>query len=240
MKWVAALLLALNAAIYLWAGGGNGGGGSAPAEPDVNTEGMLLLSEVPTAARENARNADIEPSGIDSDTARPQRPETSCYRIGPFKAEADWRAATRWMAAQPFAYQALRSESRTMRAIRVFLGPFDSPAAAEPMAEWLKEQGVEHFANAVNEGGGGALRLSLGYFTQEELAVKFLAHLQSLGIEADSGVEFRLIGPFDWLEASVETARRDLLLARRWSGPGVAIIEVDCGEISPPGADAGA
>ena len=48
MKWIAALLLIVNVAVYLWASGKSVSVEQTTmyAKPDVNREGMLLLEEV--------------------------------------------------------------------------------------------------------------------------------------------------------------------------------------------------
>ena len=232
MRWVVALLLFANVALYLWVGDRTGDDAQGlSAEPEVNREGMLLLHEIRQGNQATAAAPATKPSPSPGKLAPDARANLSCYRIGPFKKDADWQAANRWMRARQFAYQAVRSESREMRAVRVYLGPFDSRAAARPVMNWLKERGIEHFADP---GEQGLVRVSLGYFTQEALAVKFIAHLLSQGVEASSRPEYRAMGPFDWMEASVATARRDLLLSRPWPGKGVAVLEIHCGEISPP------
>lgn len=255
MRWVVALLLFANVAFYLWIGerAGDGERGLS-AEPEVNREGMLLLHEIRQGNRLTAAAPATKPSpgkpAPDADSTAPAaangtlrpavvaptpiiRADLLCYRIGPFKKEADWRAANRWMRSRQFDYQVVRSESREMRAVRVYLGPFDSRAAARPVMNKLEDRGIEHF---INLGERGLVRVSLGYFTQDALAVKFIAHLLSQGVEASSRPEYRAMGPFDWMEASVAT-RRDLLLSHNWPGKGVAVLEIDCGEISPPAAE---
>ncbi len=227
MKWVALLLFIANVVFYLWAGSGNGVvEPPGLATPDVNPDGMLLLGEAQTAtASENAPRPSPE-------EARQDMPDLSCYRIGPFRESSGWLAAEQWMGAQQFAYRAVRSERREMRAIRVYLGPFDSADAAKPTVDWLETQGIEHFADPQEP---GEMRISLGYFIQEALAARFAAHLLSRGIEANSRVEYRVMGPFDWMEATVDsTARRDLLFSRRWFEEGVAVSKIDCSGISPP------
>ncbi len=219
MKWVAALLLIANVALYLWAGGGNAGGEqNGNPKPDVNREGMLLLSE-------------IQPQAAGAATTGLSRADSACYRIGPLKEQAGWASAKLWMSAQKFPYKTVRNASREMRAIRVFLGPFDSAAAAQPAMASLTEKEIDHFVDP-EAGEQGAVRVSLGYFTQEELAVKFIAHLLARGIEANSRTEYRAMGPFHWMEASIDTPRRDRLLSRRWPEKGVVAREIDCSAIA--------
>ena len=254
MKWLAGLLLIANVALYLWVGGG-GTEWAGAVEPDVNKEGMLLVSEARTETGETERSpganpaaanlangetveAAVKPSAADLEKPAPAgagRAALSCYRIGPFRGDAGWLAANQWMTAQKFRYTAVRSESREMRAVRVFLGPFD-PAVARQMMNGLKEKGIDHYANFKAQ---REVRISLGYFTQEELAEKFIAHLVSQSIKANSRKEYRAIGPFDWMEAAIDTQRRDSLLSRRWPGKGVAVLKVDCHEISVPAETGG-
>ena len=257
IKWLAGLLLIANVALYLWVGGG-GTERAGAVEPDVNKEGMLLVSEARTETGEtervpdanpaaanlaNAANGETVEAAVKPSAADPEKPAPAgagraalaCYRIGPFKGEAGWLAANQWMTAQKFRYTAVRSESREMRAVRVFLGPFD-PATAKQMMNGLKEKGIDHYAYLKAQ---GEVSISLGYFTQEELAEKFIAHLVSQGIKANSRKEYRAIGPFDWMEAAIDTQRRDSLLSRRWPGKGVAVLKVDCREISVPAETGG-
>ncbi|MDD9875033.1 MAG: SPOR domain-containing protein [Gammaproteobacteria bacterium] len=252
MKWVAGLLLIANVVVYLWATSGESGAGpGASAKPDVNADAMRLLHEIhpsgaaaaaegrdpaDAAAAEIAdvRDADIEPSGIDIHNTPPGA-RRSCHRIGPFKGGAGWSSATRWMRAQRFTYQAIRSERRETRVVRVYLGPFDSQAAATPALEKLKETNFDHFIEP--DPADRKIYISLGYFTQEELAAKYVTHLLARDIKASSRDDYRDIGPHDWMEMSVNTTdRRDLLLSRNWAEQSAVVVEVDCRDLSLSGA----
>lgn len=251
MKWVAGLLLVANVVVYLWATSGESGAGpGASAKPDVNADAMRLLHEIPpsgaaderrapadAAAAQIAavRDADIEPSGIDARHTAAPGARRSCHRIGPFKGGDDWSSATRWMRAQRFTYQAIRSERRKTRVVRVYLGPFDSQAAAAPALERLKETDFDHFIET--DPADRRIYISLGYFTQEALAAKYVAHLLERDIKARSRDDYRDIGPHDWMEMSVNAAdRRGLLLSRNWAEQSAVVVEVDCRDLSLSGA----
>lgn len=222
MKWGVVLLLIANVALYLWAGGGIERAGSV--KPEVNKEGMRLLGEPQSAGADSAATS---PDGAQARSARTGQAALSCYRLGPFKDEAARSAAARWMSSRQLTYRAVRSESREMRAVRVYLGPFDTLDAAGPAMRGLKEKAIDHF---VDPEARGQVYVSLGYFSQEALAVKFVAHLLTRGIDAKSRAEYRAMGPFDWMEAAVDTTRRDLLLARRWPEKGVTVFKIGCDE----------
>jgi len=247
MKWIAGLLLIVNGVVYLWATSGESGAGpDASAKPDVNADAMRLLHEIhPSGAaperRDRAhaagaqiadvRDAGIKPSGIGAGHTAAPGARRSCHRIGPFKGGAGWLSATRWMRAQRFAYQAIRSERRKTRVVRVYLGPFDSQAAAAPALEKLKETDFDHFIEP--DPARRKIYISLGYFTQEELAAKYVTHLLGRDIKANSRDDYRDIGPHDWMEMSVNTGdRRDLLLSRNWAEPSAVVVEVDCRDLS--------
>ncbi|MGI9310742.1 MAG: SPOR domain-containing protein, partial [bacterium] len=218
LKSAVALLLLANLAVYLWVGGDEfGGGNAAPARPDeaaeINQEGMLLLREIrpppsaaPVVAPDDARDASgapEKPSAALVEVGPDARISARCYRIGPFAPAEDWAAAGRWMAAQRLAYRAVRSERREMRATRVFLGPFESRAAAAPALRRLEQAGIEHYPISPasdSDGGEGAVLFSVGYFTQAALALRFAADLRARGFDAASRSEYRAVGPFDWME----------------------------------------
>ncbi|MDD9855026.1 MAG: hypothetical protein OXU88_02475 [Gammaproteobacteria bacterium] len=257
MKWLAGALVAANVVLYLWAAGGSAPPGApAPAAvADVNADAMRLVHEIPPAAESDATDAtdatdaadatvasadsagdarvaqgiNIQPSGLDSQPAA-----RSCHRIGPFKGGDAWDAAERWMRAQGFDYRAVRSARRATQVVRVYLGPFDSRAAAAPTLAWLQESDLEHFVEA--DSAGRKTVISLGYFTQAALAEKYIAHLRARNIAARARRDYRDIGPHDWFEATVATARRrEQLRARQWAEPGAVVIEVDCRDLAAAG-----
>ena len=138
------------------------------------------------------------------------------------------------MRAQGFDYRAVRSARRATQVVRVYLGPFDSRAAAAPTLAWLQESDLEHFVEA--DSAGRKTVISLGYFTQAALAEKYIAHLRARNIAARARRDYRDIGPHDWFEATVATARRrEQLRARQWAEPGAVVIEVDCRDLAAAG-----
>jgi len=149
----------------------------------------------------------------------------SCYRIGPFKDLSLWRTAQDWVTDRGLGYQPVRSESRELRAVRVYVGPFASISAAQPAIENLKQRELDHFVYLKD---GGEARISLGYFTQEELAVKFVDYLVSQQIEAKSQPEYRTLGPFDWMDVKISSGARGVLLSRDWGSDVTTIDEQPC------------
>ena len=267
MKWIAAILMITNVAVYLWAGGRQSDPitESAAVQPDVNREGMLLLSEVkpsraavsatslapaPTAGEQaepevqsdgsvttGLGSADIIVSedivtvGDDVNQASVQldsETETKaamCFGVGPFKGEEAWLAATSWMVENNYAYQHVTSESRELRAVRVFLGPYAASADVDPVIALLDQRGLDHFVYQVAD---GSTRISLGYFTQEELATKFMTYLDSLNIAASSQAEYRRLGPFNWMEIPPGQVDSVTITGRDWNETGVTVLTVSC------------
>jgi len=292
MRWVAALLMIVNVAVYLWAGGQHVAV-EAPAsvsKPDVNKEGMLLLSEIGSlkqfgniAGAEQPVSALIEPildheqvkdlspeSGSTSDNLQSDQPiitglaedadsasqiqqtgndltesgeetlaaeeaqesiEVSqvikqfCFRLGPFKKEESWQAATKWMEQNEYEFHHVASESRELQAVRVYLGPFDSIISAQSSVAKLKNKNLDHFVYLIeNE----QARISLGYFNQKELAEKFLQHLQSIDVDAKSQPEFRRLGPFNWMEIPIEGVDQNRISTHNWIEPTVDFSKVEC------------
>jgi hypothetical protein len=119
----------------------------------------------------------------------------------------------------------VRSESRELRAVRVYVGPFESITAAQPAIENLKQRELDHFVYLKD---GGQARISLGYFTQEELAVKFVDYLVSQKIEAKSQPEYRTLGPYDWMDVRISSGARGVLLSRDWGSEVINIDEQPC------------
>lgn len=272
MKWIAALLMIVNVVVYLWASGRQVDPVAVEnsSSPDVNREGMLLLSEAggtkQFGAIDNTQNTEqastaaaaIDPNqpnvdgttGLDDGSAliisedlledanqeiafshaveKQPVPNSSlgqCVRIGPFKKAEPWNNAQQWIAKQGVEYQPITSESRELRAVRVFLGPFSSKDALAQTRALLKEKNLDHFVYQVEN---GSTRVSLGYFTQEALANKFLSYLDSVKIEAKSHSEYRKLGPFNWMEIAAADISSDNLQNRDWGESAVKLAVSNC------------
>ncbi len=150
--------------------------------------------------------------------------DLSCYRVGPFRNTNDWEAAVAWVDGQGWTWEQVRSESRELRAVRVYIGPYESIGAAQPTIDMLKDKDLDHFVYLRES----QARISLGYFTQEELADKYVDYLTGLGIDARSQPEYRTLGPFDWMDLSIDSAMRRGLGNHQWGDEGVHVTEKPC------------
>lgn len=271
MKWIAALLMLANVAIFLWASGRQDVVEQTRIEssPDVNKQGMLLLSEAsgikkigtiaqssgnaqstqqdttaadPSAAKDKGVSTldatgelimaeDLIEDGDDGSVLAVGAPESSsssglaCYRIGPFRKDDPWKSAVSWMGEQEIDFKHVTSESRELLAVRVFLGPYPSASETQMAVRALKKKNLDHF---VYEGDGGSKKVSLGYFTQEELATKFLGYLESIEVQAKSQPEYRTLGPYNWMEIRAEGVNLDLLTSHNWKARNIGLSRVGC------------
>jgi hypothetical protein len=299
MKWIAALLMIVNVAVYLSAGGEHVTV-DVPAsisKPDVNKEGMLLLSETgslkqfgsiegtrqsvstliepnqdqgqsqiqkldqvkvetpqATSTSEELQDdqptitglaeedspafqiqqsaTDLDETGEAAEVGQLQQPvelaqvvENFCYRLGPFKKQETWQAATEWMGQNNYEFRQVTSDSRELRAVRVYLGPFDTIISAQSSVAQLKEKNLDHFVYLIDN---EQARISLGYFTQEELAAKFLTYLQSIEVDAKSQPEYRRLGPFNWMEIPAAGVDQNRVSTHDWIEPSVEFSKIEC------------
>ena len=258
----------LNVTVYLWASGGQVEIAQVEniSSPDVNKEGMLLLSEAGgtrqfgiIAPRNSQKSSHSDGSiaisvnsedgqsaqsgdgttGLDSgqslivtedlieedDVSSSAELAMQCYRIGPFRKPKPWEDAMSWLTEQGVEYKHVTSESRELRAVRVYLGPYSAAAEAEAAVKLLDSKGLDHF---VYQPEDGATRVSLGYFTQEELATKFLNYLTSINVNAQSQPEYRILGPFNWMEIPAQTIDVGLLQVHDWVEVNVGLSQLDC------------
>lgn len=74
----------------------------------------------------------------------------------------------------------------------------------------------------------GQLQISLGYFTQEPLAARFVAHLHSLDINARAEPDYERLGPYHWLEVPMPAAGPAELRALDWPAPPPDVSPADC------------
>jgi len=212
MKWLAGLLVLVNAALFLWAAGpGVARTGSGAAYPVVNPEAMALLSEV-----QRNRGAAGE------DAAR-------CARIGPFVDSAVMAVAAQKLDALALPYTRRTVKAREIRAYRVFMGPFASESALQAGRRRLDDAGVEDYYVTGDDGTGRIL--SLGLFSQSDGAQILQRRLARRGIEAGLRTEDRVLKANFWLEIDNPAAARGLpdeLAGARWGEKGARVRRYDC------------
>lgn len=239
MKWVAALLMVLNATIYLSVASRS----ADTQEPNgadsmnVNIEGMLLLNEsskvesdlekgiVPslevTALNEGSEGS--SENGMAGTALMPQ--DSACYQVGPFKTDKRLATATGWMEEAGIEFKVTQSQARQLKAVRVYLGPFNSDSGKNEAVQLLKAIGLDHFPYKSED---GLTKISLGYFTQEGLAETFLTNIISLGVNAKSELEYRQLGPFHWLAIRMPKSEENRLGTQSWMSKGMDVSIVDC------------
>lgn len=202
MKWVFGLLLVLNVALVLWATGQERHRWSdVPASsPAVNPANMRLLTEKVQISRDAA--------------------STTCMHIGPFEAEINAAKAARQLDAKQIAYLSRTIKERKVRAYRVYLGPFDSPSAADTARRQLRSRDVAQYY--LFEEAGGDAAISLGLYSQQTTAERYIKELATKEIIAKWRPEDRKLRVSYWLELndprSVD-ALQDELRAVDWIDP---------------------
>lgn len=212
MKWLAALLLLLNAALFLWATGHDPSRapGASPY-PVVNPEAMRLLSEVRQDSAED-----------DEDAGR-------CARIGPFVDSAVMSVAAQKLDALSLPYSRRTVKAREIRAYRVYLGPFQSQSAVQAQSRLLDEAGVDDYY-VKNEEDGGRI-ISLGLFSQRDGARVLRQRMLRRDIRAKLRTEDRVLESNFWLEIDSPTAAGDIpeeLSEARWGEKGARVRRYDC------------
>ena len=235
MKWIAILLMIVNVVVYLWASRHQDIANETVihAKFDVNKASMLMLSETGDLKQiGHISGSQQSVSALVGLGKRPTKPDratpqviASCYQLGPFKKQASWQSAIEWVEQNEIEFRRIISTSRELQAERVYLGPYQSRSSAESTIQRLKSKNLDHFVYSAEN---GAVRISLGYFTQTELVEKFLAHLKALNIDAKSRPEYRQLGPFNWLVITVGTAKESQVIKHDWAESAVSLSQVEC------------
>lgn len=170
MRWVALLLVLVNAGLVAWQVAGTPGGPAREVAPPAEVGQLALL-------REPAEQAD---AGA----------EAECFTIGPFD-DADSAA----MAGERLGELGLQPEQRSITdeetsGYQVLLPPFPSRAEAVEATQALSAAGIqdyfivvddEEFENAV----------SLGVFSERSYAVEHRRYLEGIGFSPDLRVRTR-------------------------------------------------
>ncbi|MDH3689237.1 MAG: SPOR domain-containing protein [Gammaproteobacteria bacterium] len=181
MKWVFGSLLVLNAALVLWATGHRQGSvdGIAQSLPAVNPAEMLLLTEK------------VLLSHSETDSA-------TCVRIGPFALELNAAVAASRLDELGISYTRRAINARHIRAHRVYIGPFQDMNAANQALRELQFQEVEEYY--VMNDANSQVAVSLGLFSQQNTAERYIEELASKNVSAHSRVEDLTLGASHWLE----------------------------------------
>ncbi len=240
MKWVAMLFWVINGAVYLWVGGGHATvDPSTTIQPDVNPQGLLLLHERWGKDQADESFEDhfnlIVTKGHLSPAARAitneeqlaTPPNGLCYRIGPFQNDRDRHSAIQSIESQKWAYRELVGTDREIRVIDVTLGPFDSKKHMSNVVYQLQQEGFAYL-RVPSEAKADKTLLSLGFFTQKNLAMTFAEDLSVRDANLQMQTEYRAMEALSWVELTVDAQQRPQVLGWHWPGEKVTAWEINC------------
>ncbi|MEA3292627.1 MAG: SPOR domain-containing protein [Pseudomonadota bacterium] len=195
----------------------------AAPEKEAVGDGNTAEPQRPTLRHPTAAPAPTTPAVTPAQQNTEQ--ETACFRVGPFKVKQLLNAVSIALRQEGVRFRVVQSKGRELKATRVYLGPYASRAEAGAMIERLKSMGLPAY---IYRSDGGQLRVSLGYFTQEGLATKYTAALEQKGVQAKIEPEFKMLGPFDWLEIRVRRGDAGSIKGRNWGEREVEVKTVAC------------
>ena len=200
MKWVFALLLLLNAGVWMWGTWYKNLAADDIKRPrtPINPEQMRLLSEPGVNPRPRPPEApNVEPlTPVDANTATDKEEPKSCYSFGPFSSQAVALDVGNKLGDLKFTF-ILRNESVRMDAgYRVFLAPFASTKQAQARRAQLIKRGITDSALIPDS---ETHALSLGIFSQEGNARAYIAQLTKKGIKAQSETLYSMQTQY-WLD----------------------------------------
>ena len=207
------MLALINVGVYLWLSGpGKLGFERGPApQPAINAPGMRLLTEEPRIADPAASTLGL-----------------ICVRVGPFVSVDGASRARRILDVLELRYRTQTIGEREIRAYRVYIGPFDSLTAAQPMRNRLRSKQIEHYALTEPS---ARTTISLGLFSSQATAERYIAEVAEQGIEAQSRQEYRKIGATHWLEVrdlKVDSDPRRRLEATDWRESVARVRRIPC------------
>lgn len=190
------------------------------------TEEQDDLAAVPDIDNEDVQ----EPDGAHAD----QQLAPYCVRVGPFSDEQALQQASTWMMENNVDSRPVTGNSREVKAIRVFAGPFSEQ---ESLRRYVAELEIKQLQfKAMNRdleyyvygNSASGFRISFGYFHQQELANQYMKDLQLIGIQAELDVDYETIGPLHWLESTLPVDVAERLKSRQWKDDKTAVTEIEC------------
>ncbi len=204
IRWWVATLLLVNVALYLWITGIRPvkQSGLTVAKPDIQP-GQLRLYVPPVITAQ----------------------KDYCLRIGPFATRS--KAVLSRTLLTTTGVQALALESsadRMIKAYRIYMGPFENRSDTGSLRDYLNQMGNDD-QYLVRE-SDGSLVISLGLFTQNDGADRFLNELRSKGISANKREEMRSLGDNYWL--LLRAGDEDKIKYRSWPDPRAGLHRVVC------------
>lgn len=219
MKWIVGFLLVLNAGLFLWATG-HRPDSTEFIRPAVNAETMMLLTELAPPSR-----APKEQPAAGQTTESPFEP-VFCLRIGPFHDTGLAAQAEKELAARSLSFESRTVKAREIRAIRVYLGPFESSSQVQAQKKKLEENGITDFY--VKREVGQPDIISLGLFSQSTGAEALAGDLGERGVSVETRAENRLLDPTYWLEFETNRATRVELTSSDWGDKRTRLTEFPC------------
>ena len=157
-----------------------------------------------------------------------------CFRVGPFNDEQSVQKASAWMIDNAISAETITGNSREIKAIRVFAGPF---LQRQPLQRYTAElkikqlqfkemnRELEYYVYGDSETG---YFVSFGYFHQQELASKYLEDLQAVDIQAELETKYEIVGPLYWLQATVPNDFVNQFQSREWTGEDIKAEQINC------------
>lgn len=175
MRWVALLLIVVNAGLAGWLYLGGAGRPRAVAEPPAEIGRLTLLRE----------HSDSRPGS----SAQAGEEEVVCFTIGPFDDPA-----VAEQAGQRLRRLGLEPEQRVLTeeevyGYQVLLPPFPDRTAAIEATRELVEKGIQDYFVVTEPELENAV--SLGLFRQKRFATRHTAYLRELGFEPEMRVRTR-------------------------------------------------
>jgi hypothetical protein len=260
MKWLVSILVIANISLFLWFTRQNADTSvdGVFLRPDVNPKSMQLLKEAvgEDVLAEYERNAQIEqnreadkanaltteenrsqttpPSNEsattnNSETTQAKPLANICVRIGPFESSSIWKRSRAWVQKTAITVKSLRGEGRQFKATRIYLGPYTNVAEAEPTIKRLKKLKLDHFKYRDRS---EQTRISMGYFTQETLAIKYVAYLKTLDLTTQTESDYRDLASQDWIEAIIADNHQASYLARKWGEKNSKAAVIPCSTLN--------
>ncbi|MYB33999.1 MAG: hypothetical protein F4X92_02520 [Gammaproteobacteria bacterium] len=207
---------------------------------DTSTNGVVARGL--SAEQDSSRSTELSilPTVNDQETQTPERMYAEqqvteiCFRVGPFGDEPSMEQASAWMNENEITAETVMGNSREIKAIRVFAGPFLQKESLQRYISELKikqlqfremNRELEYYVYGDSETGSF---ISFGYFHQQELASKYLNDLQEIGIQAELEPNYEIVGPLYWLETTVPFDFADYFQSRQWADEKVKTAKIEC------------